>query len=418
MEKDSHLTPDDLGVLSYRCNVCGGACKIRAAELDREASSCSKCGSSVRMRAIIHILSMGLFGKSLLLPEFPLRPDINGLGLSDWEGYAIPLAKKLNYKNTYYHQEPMINIIDIDPHLEGTLDFLIASEVFEHIPPPVSVAFENAYKLLKPNGLLIFTVPFKPSGETEEHFPDLYNFQILKNGDRYLLKNSTKSGQEQTFKDLIFHDGPGSTLEMRLFSQPSLLKELTGAGFKLVKVHSEAFFEFGIYSNISWAVPISARKITYVAGPQTLQIPKETNNISFRIERFLQNEHFFEIEGWACINGENSENNEIFIVFESNRKRYLFDALPIRLNAIGVVSYATWEETHVFNALPINRPDVTQHFKSLNFDNSGFLAIIPMRTIEKEDYQVGLYIRKKETEAFRFITKWNMSDGCLTGSDS
>jgi len=142
------LSSNDFGALYYRCNICGKGFKSKAAELSREVASCMNCGSSVRMRSIMHVLSMELFGKSLSLSQFPVRPDIAGLGLSDWEGYAIPLSKKLNYKNTFYHQEPRMDITSTDPQYEGTVDFLIASDVFEHIPPPVSLAFQNAYKLM------------------------------------------------------------------------------------------------------------------------------------------------------------------------------------------------------------------------------------------------------------------------------
>ncbi|MGD0884882.1 MAG: hypothetical protein ABSA46_08420 [Thermodesulfovibrionales bacterium] len=147
-EKNIMLSSNDFGALYYRCNICGKGFKSKAAELSREVASCMNCGSSVRMRSIMHVLSMELFGKSLSLSQFPVRPDIAGLGLSDWEGYAIPLSKKLNYKNTFYHQEPRMDITSTDPQYEGTVDFLIASDVFEHIPPPVSLAFQNAYKLM------------------------------------------------------------------------------------------------------------------------------------------------------------------------------------------------------------------------------------------------------------------------------
>ena len=39
----------------------------------------------------------------LALPDFPVHPEIKGVGLSDWDGYAIPLKHKLGYENTFYH---------------------------------------------------------------------------------------------------------------------------------------------------------------------------------------------------------------------------------------------------------------------------------------------------------------------------
>lgn len=248
------------GCLSFRCNICGQACKAKAASLSREEPSCDGCGSTVRFRAIIHVLSVELFGTSLALPDFPERRDITGIGMSDWEGYAISLARKLNYQNTYYHQEPKLDITSTNFALEGTLDFIISSEVFEHIPPPVSIAFENARKLLKPEGVLIFTVPYTKNEQTLEHYPELHDFQIIESNGHYILKNTIKSGVVQVFDNLVFHGGAGSTLEMRVFSESSLIKEFKNAGLNNIKIHQAPVFEYGIYWSHDWSLPISARK--------------------------------------------------------------------------------------------------------------------------------------------------------------
>jgi len=248
------------GLLSFRCNICGQVGAAKIAELSREQPSCDSCRSTVRWRALIHVLSVELFGKSLALPDFPERRDITGIGMSDWEGYGIPLARKLNYKNTYFHQEPKLDITSINSALEGTLDFIISSEVFEHIPPPVSIAFENARKLLKPEGVLILTVPYTKNKQTLEHYPELYDFQIIESSDQYILKNTTKSGIVQVFDNLVFHGGAGSTLEMRVFSESSLIEELKNAGLNNIKIHQAPFFEHGIYWSHDWSLPVSARK--------------------------------------------------------------------------------------------------------------------------------------------------------------
>ena len=204
-----------LGSLIYRCNICGETCQAKVDKLGREIPSCPACGSTVRMRAIIHLLSTELFSKSLALPDFPSRPEIKGVGLSDWKGYANPLAQKLNYTNTFYHQEPKLDIANINPAFEGSLDFLIASDVLEHVTPPVSVCFENMYKLLKPGGVVIFSVPYTPEGITQEHFSDLHQYSITKQNEHYILRNITKDGHEQIFENLVFHGGEGATLETR-----------------------------------------------------------------------------------------------------------------------------------------------------------------------------------------------------------
>ncbi len=247
------------GVLTYRCNICGNIARTKVVALKREEASCSSCGSTVRMRAIVRLLSLELFGESLALLDFPERPDITGMGMSDWEEYARPLSRKLNYTNTFYHQEPKLDITSIDPRLEGTLDFLISSDVFEHVEPPVSRAFQNARRLLKPGGVFVFTVPYAKSGCTVEHFPELHLYDILKHDETYLLRNRTKDGREQCFDNLVFHGGPGATLEMRVFSESSLKDEFAGAEFYDVRICDEPDFDHGIYWSQDCSLPIVAR---------------------------------------------------------------------------------------------------------------------------------------------------------------
>ncbi len=179
--------------------------------------------------------------------------------MSDWDGYAILLARKFNYRNTYYHQEPKFDITCFDPSLEGTFDFIISSDVFEHVPPPVSKAFENARKLLKPRGVLIFTVPYSKDEKTVEHFPELYDYRITETNGHYILRNVTRNGVRQTFDELVFHGGHGATLEMRLFSELSLLEEFRKAGFDKVKIYKDDDLAHGIQWSHDWSLPISAR---------------------------------------------------------------------------------------------------------------------------------------------------------------
>jgi SAM-dependent methyltransferase len=197
------------------------------------------------MREMIYALSIGLFGRPLILPKFPDDKNILGKGMSDWDGYAIPLANKLNYLNTFYDASPKLDITSIDPKDESSLDFLLSTDVFEHVVPPVSKAFENAAKLLKPNGIFIFSVPYTLDFETVEHFPYLNEFTVEEEGGERVLINKRNDGQIEKFSQLIFHgdaSGGGSeALEMRVFSENSLLKNLKIAGFNDVRIMREPF---------------------------------------------------------------------------------------------------------------------------------------------------------------------------------
>lgn len=249
-------------VVDFTCNLCGHenrAVPLAAVE-NRETQSCGRCGSSLRMRSLMYLLSMELFGRALTLPQFPVDRTIRGLGMSDWDGYAKPLAEKLAYTNTFYHAEPRLDIVDAPAEMLGRHRFLISSDVFEHIPGfGLEAAFRNSRRLLSDDGFFLFTVPFVKEGETREHFPRLHDFSIEERDGRRILRNRTVDGEEETFEDLVFHGGEGMTLEMRMFSEADLRRRLAAAGFRSIEVRHEPVPAFGILWPIDYAVPIVAR---------------------------------------------------------------------------------------------------------------------------------------------------------------
>ena len=213
----------------------------------------------MRFRAIAHLLVRELLGEDAILPNLAPRPSIRGIGLSDAECYAAPLARVFDYANTWFHKAPRVDIAAIDDAQVGRYDFLVASDVFEHVVPPVGRAFVNARRLLKPGGLFVMTVPFSLDAATVEHFPGLHDWSLGKVGGVWLLVNKTADGLLETHRDLVFHGGPGTTLEMRLFARDALLAEFERAGFVDVRIASEPYLPFGIHWPEPWSVPIVAR---------------------------------------------------------------------------------------------------------------------------------------------------------------
>ena len=221
---------------SFVCNICGGTQRIASLfDIDREWTSCFKCGSSARTRWIVYALSSAVFGKSLALPSFPLRKDIQGIGLSDSKALARGLANSFTYTNTFFDEEPRFDITaEVDQEHRDRYDFVVASEVFEHIAPPVQRAFDNLSLLLKPGGLVVFTVPWGP-GQTAEYFPNLHRWRVVDESGRSVLLNETPAGDQERFEDLSFHGGPGSTLEMRRFGKLDVEGHFRAAGFRFVE---------------------------------------------------------------------------------------------------------------------------------------------------------------------------------------
>jgi SAM-dependent methyltransferase len=244
--------------IPFRCNLCATPNEGTLAALSREALTCTHCGSNVRFRAMAYLVTREVLGRPMVLPDLPLRKDIAGIGLSDAEAYAKPLAEKFSYENTFYHTEPRLDIADIDETRVGRYDFLIASDVFEHVAPPVARAFANARRMLKPTGKLIFTVPFTLANDTLEHYPELFDWSMAEHEGSWTLTNRTREGHEQKFTDLVFHGGPGSTLEMRLFSRAALERQFREAGFARVRIAAEPYLPFGIHWPEPWSVPMVA----------------------------------------------------------------------------------------------------------------------------------------------------------------
>lgn len=251
-------------MIEFTCNICGKRNRAARGEFGREEASCTWCGSSVRMRGLIRAVSTEIFGMSLALPEFPRVKSLRGLGLSDSAQYADQLALKFDYRNTFLDREPRLDVADPPARELGTYDFIVSSEVFEHVPPPAANVFENAFRLLKPAGVLVLTAPYSIGEDTKEHFAGLDEFGLAQVGGRVLLVKRTASGEVTVHDNLVFHFGTsGPAIEMREFSENGLRNELTRAGFGEVRIYSDNFPDFGIVSSESWSLPIAARKGTF-----------------------------------------------------------------------------------------------------------------------------------------------------------
>jgi len=252
------LTFSDSG--SFTCNICGAVCERPAAPSGREVPDCPTCGSTVRLRSLMALLSREIVGVELALPDFPVLKGVRGLGMSDPEELAKRLAEKFDYTNTFYHQEPRLDIVNPAQEQLRRYDFILSSEVLEHVPQPVERAFGNLNGMLKPDGLLLLTVPYTINGQTAEHFPELHEYALAAPGGRTVLVNRRRDGSLEVFENLSFHGGDGSTLEMRVFTEASLKETLAAAGFPDVHIAIEDVAEFGVRHGETWSLPMVARK--------------------------------------------------------------------------------------------------------------------------------------------------------------
>ena len=246
--------------MAFRCNICGTRNRLMPEQMSREGGECAGCRSTVRMRSVIRCLSLALFGRSVRLTDLAVDRSIRGAGLSDWDGYATRLTGLFTYANTFYHAEPRLDITNPPEGLFGTVDFVISSDVFEHVAPPVDRAFIGAFNLLKPGGTFVLTVPYFKANETIEHFPNLNDFQVLEFGPDHYLVNRRTDGEYEVFDDIVFHGGAGQTLEMRIFGEADVVLRLQRSGFEKIVIHRENDPAVGIIHREDWALPITAVK--------------------------------------------------------------------------------------------------------------------------------------------------------------
>jgi hypothetical protein len=108
--------------------------------------------------------------------------------------------------------------------------------------------------------VLFLTTPFSLLDATIEHFPQLNQFTIASVGGEAVLINRRQDGSMELHRDLVFHGGPGSTVEMRVFSEKALRKLIGAAGFSGIRVAADHWPQFGAVPEHAWSLPIVARK--------------------------------------------------------------------------------------------------------------------------------------------------------------
>ena len=211
---------------------------------------------------------------SICSPQGVVWRELEPARLSGVEGHFQHCLERLAGVRAYMMHEYLWGEVRFDvtsPKGFAPADSLIASEVFEHVPPPVGAAFSGAFNTLKPRGLLALTAPFdRRLKQAIEHFPELHDYRVVQrkaplawrcksSPHRFDLINHTEDGREQRFTDVRLHGGVGVTLEM-LFSLGDLMTHLAAAGFADVAVRDDDCLGRGVVWLSPNSTPIVARK--------------------------------------------------------------------------------------------------------------------------------------------------------------
>jgi SAM-dependent methyltransferase len=173
----------------------------------------------------------------------------------------------------------------------GKYDFVICSEVLEHVAPPVDRAFRTLAGLLKPSGVLILTIPFSLNTHTIEHFRTKGSLGLAELDGKTVAVGRSNDGSYEVFDNLVFHGGHGSTLEMRLFSEAGLRTNLADCGLTNVRFESKGSEKFGVHFSGPCSLPIVAGRQSFsldVAGIAELTEQLVTAQRALKESRWLQ----------------------------------------------------------------------------------------------------------------------------------
>ena len=113
----------------------------------------------------------------------------------------------------------------------------------------------NAYFLLNTDSGAQTSPDFEC--QTEEFFPDLYDYQIKEDNGVFVVENTRPDGTTSRYENLIFHGGPGTVLEMRKISKTDMISHLEKAGFVDIEFCHNVE-EYGIFNH--YPLPLTARK--------------------------------------------------------------------------------------------------------------------------------------------------------------
>jgi SAM-dependent methyltransferase len=245
-------------MVRFKCNICGAANSIGDPLMKhRELLNCVNCGSSARFRGVVYAVQTEVLGgpQGAVFQTMGERKDISGIGLSDSDIYGYELARVFSYTNTFYHMEPTLDIMSKESVANYyPVDFVICSDVLEHVPPPAITAFQNLRRLVRKDGVLILTVPYLEGYESIEHYPHLYKWKTVEVGDGIYAVVNLRRGEPgrpdrvphiECFSRPEYHGGPGETLEMRLFGEGDLRARLAYAGFLSVESIEPNISEIG-----------------------------------------------------------------------------------------------------------------------------------------------------------------------------
>lgn len=169
-----------IGFSFIYCNICGSIRKIRIKTNNlREDGICKKCRSNSRKRHLASVILESLNiddNKTSSLKSLNKNSAIQIYNVESNGALHNYLKHLKNYVCSEYfgpyetYGKEVNGVLNINlmniPFQNNTFDYVISTEVFEHIPNPYK-AFNEIHRILKPGGSHIFTVPYSEQEDDE-----------------------------------------------------------------------------------------------------------------------------------------------------------------------------------------------------------------------------------------------------------
>lgn len=170
-----------IGFSFAHCNVCGNISKIRIRTDNlREDGICKKCRSNSRKRHLSEVLLKEIQKKGSAFSSLKGINNQLNINLYNVESNGA-LHNNLRHLRSYTcseyfgpyetHGTKVNGVLNVNlmetPFRSNTFDYVISTEVFEHIPDPYK-AFNEVYRVSKVGGSHIFTVPYYSNAEMDE----------------------------------------------------------------------------------------------------------------------------------------------------------------------------------------------------------------------------------------------------------
>jgi SAM-dependent methyltransferase len=204
--------------MTGRCNICGWSDRFLRLDRGREGTVCRNCGSSSRNRAVAFVLARVLDEDQPVF-RWTYRLKTRMLESSARGALAMYFRRKFDYYGTEFDPAKIAEGTNPREYAdfqklhydEDIFDFVVASDVFEHIRRDAE-AMREVQRVLKPGGCLILTVPYD-----HERAHTIQRVDTSGAADVHLLPPQ-------------YHGGGGHTLAYREYGR-DLINLMSAAGF-------------------------------------------------------------------------------------------------------------------------------------------------------------------------------------------